>query len=189
MLLFWLTTYENVIDIIKIVFPAICVGAVAYIVLATTLNAYLNEKNLSLQEKQIEFKAKKHQDSFALRLQAYERLVLFMERIAPQNLLVRLNQDIATVPEMQMILIANIRAEFEHNITQQIYVSSDVWSAIKLVVEEYITLVNTLARSLPTEASGLELRRRILEFFMQNPSSLPIAETIEQLKVEARELM
>ena len=66
-----------------------------------------------------------------LRLQAYERLTLFVDRIALPNLISRVNEPGASVREMQVLLTQNTKQEFEHNITQQIYVSADAWTAVK----------------------------------------------------------
>ncbi len=97
-----------------------------------------------------------------LRLQAYERLVLFLERINPSNMLIRLHVSGMTAREMHHLIIADIRNEFQHNISQQLYVSNAAWTIIKKIKEDSISLVNSAAQSLPDHASGVELSKAIL---------------------------
>ena len=66
-----------------------------------------------------------------LRLQAYERLTLLVDRIALPNLISRINQAGTSAKDMQMLLTRSIKEEFDHNITQQIYVSTDAWNSVK----------------------------------------------------------
>jgi len=99
-----------------------------------------------------------------MRLQAYERLTLLVDRIALPNLISRLGSAQISAREMQMILIQNIRQEFDYNITQQIYVSADVWTAVKNLKDQNMLLVNQIATALPIEANALDLNKAILDF-------------------------
>src|SRR5438132_8437975 len=111
-------------------------------------------------------------NSITLRLQAYERLVLLTERIALPNLIGRLSKPGISAYEMKVILVENIKQEFEYNNTQQLYVSPVSWDAVRNLKEQNIMLVNKVAASLPGTASGPELNKKILELLMAQPGAL-----------------
>lgn len=98
-----------------------------------------------------------------LQLQAYERLALLTDRIALPNIISRLNIPGVSGKEMQQILIQNIKQEFEHNITQQIYVSNNAWKAVKNLKDQNLLIINQLGKDLPKTALGIDLSKRILE--------------------------
>lgn len=123
-----------------------------------------------------------------LQLQAYERIILFVERIAPQNLIGRVNQPGFTVLDMQIGLVSNIKSEYDHNVSQQIYVAPTAWDAVRTVKEQTISIINQLALKLPPDAPSIELNKQILELFMQQPES-PSDIAAEIINQEARKLM
>ncbi|MBV9986788.1 MAG: hypothetical protein JO301_03865, partial [Chitinophagaceae bacterium] len=93
--------------------------------------------------------------SNALQLQAYERLALLVDRIAIPNLLNRTSHDGLSAREMQFVLTKTIRDEFDYNISQQIYVSADVWTAVRNLKEKNLLLINQVSAALLPNASGL----------------------------------
>jgi hypothetical protein len=97
-----------------------------------------------------------------LRLQAYERLVLFTDRINPANLLIRLNGNRYSAAELHSLIVSDIRNEYQHNVTQQIYVSDRAWTVTKRVKEDTLSLVNNAVKALPEAATGLDLGKFIL---------------------------
>jgi hypothetical protein len=124
-----------------------------------------------------------------LQLQAYERLTLLTERIALPNIVNRVNQPGLTARDMQLLLAQTIRQEFEHNITQQIYVSAEAWDAVKNLKEQNLLIVNQVASFLPANATGLDLNKSILELTMQNPKASLHNVVAEALSFEAKKLM
>jgi hypothetical protein len=102
-----------------------------------------------------------------LRLQAYERLVLFIERVNPANMLVRMNATSYTAHDLYSLIVEDIRNEFQHNITQQIYVSARAWAVVKHVKEDTLGIVNNAVRSLSETATGLDLSKTILGHLSQ----------------------
>lgn len=98
-----------------------------------------------------------------IRLTAYERLALFLERIEPSSLILRVNQGGMTAKDLHISLLTSIREEFDHNVTQQIYVSNDVWSVTKNAKESIVQLVNTCADNVPDELPSIELAKIIIE--------------------------
>ncbi|MEM7514178.1 MAG: hypothetical protein AAF388_24855 [Bacteroidota bacterium] len=101
-----------------------------------------------------------------LKITAYERATLFLERISPENLLPRLNASGKTVSEFRMELIQEIREEFEHNMAQQIYISNPGWMSLIRAKEEILNVINEAARELDEDEEGLFLAKRIIEKMM-----------------------
>ncbi len=103
-------------------------------------------------------------NSKQLQLQAYERMLLLVDRIALPNLVSRLNNSELSAKEMQLLLTQTIKQEYDYNITQQIYVSNDVWTVIKNLKEQNIYLINQVAAMLPITATAFDLNKKIVEF-------------------------
>lgn len=127
--------------------------------------------------------------STALRLQAYERLVLLTERIALPNLISRLNQPGISAAEMKLILTENIKQEFEYNSTQQLYVSPVSWDAVRNLKEQNIMVIHQVASSLPLDASAGDLNKKIMEVVMSQPNGALHELVSQALNYEAKKLM
>jgi hypothetical protein len=125
----------------------------------------------------------------SMQLQAYERLVILIDRIALPHLIARMNQPNSTAREMQLLLTQNIRTEFDYNITQQIYVSSEAWNAVKNLKEQNLLIINQLANVLPPQATGLDLNKLLLEFLMNDKKGTLHEVVSEVLSYEAKRLM
>lgn len=123
-----------------------------------------------------------------LQLQAYERLVLLIDRINPQNLISRIYQPELTVVDMQIAMVHTIKAEFDHNISQQIYVSPTAWETVKTFREQSITIINQIAAQLPQDAPAKELNKQILEAYLQSGES-PAELAAQILNAEAKKIM
>lgn len=125
---------------------------------------YLVKPYLDKAEKlqMIELKKMVSNQTLPLRMQAYERLVLFVERANPANLLVRLNDAPYSAHEMYSLIVSEIRTEYQHNITQQIYVSDRAWNVVKRVKDDTISVVTNAVKALPETASSLDLSKTIL---------------------------
>jgi hypothetical protein len=124
-----------------------------------------------------------------LQLQAYERLILLTDRIALPNLIQRLNQPGIDARDMQSLLTQAIRQEFEHNITQQIYVSAEAWDAVRNYKEQNLLIVNQVSSFLSPEASGIDLNKHLLDLLVQNPKASLQNVVSEVLSFEAKKLM
>jgi hypothetical protein len=125
----------------------------------------------------------------ALRLQAYERLTLLVDRIALPNLISRVNQNGISAREMQMLLTRGLKEEFDYNITQQIYVSPEAWGAVKNLKEQNMLVVNQLASALPPNATGLDLNKLLLEYLMTDKKGQLHEVVSEVLSYEAKKLL
>mgnify|MGYP001018340465 CR=1 FL=1 len=118
-----------------------------------------------------------------LKLQACERFVLFLERINPNNLLLRVGQSGLSVNEYQALLVRTIREEFEYNLSQQLYISQGTWELVRNAKEETISLVNRAAAGLPPGSTSADLARAILDMAMER-GKLPSALAIDAVKRE-----
>ena len=124
-----------------------------------------------------------------LQLQAYERLILLTDRIALPNLINRLNQQGLSATEMQILLMQATKQEFEHNITQQIYVSPEAWDALRNFKEQNLLVINQVASFLPQDATGMDLNKSLLEVLIQNPKASLQNIVSDALSYEAKKLM
>ena len=128
-------------------------------------------------------------DTLKLRLQAYERITLLTERIALQNLLSRNTNASLTYRQMQATLIDSIKQEYDYNISQQIYVSPEVWRAVNNLKEQNIYIVNQLASTLPAQASGMDLNKHIVDYLINNSNASLHAIVLDAINFEAKKLM
>lgn len=122
-----------------------------------------------------------------LKLQAFERLTLLIERINPLNIFVRLYQPGMLVTEMQGLILLEIRAEYQHNITQQLYVTPDTWVLIKRVKEDTISIVNAAAQQLDPQATAVELSKLVFNRLSSLDDS-PYDLALRVIKTEMEEL-
>lgn len=169
------------LEILKYTIPALIVLISSYLIVKRFLVSEITRKQLALfQEGQ--------ETTMRLRLQAYERLVLFIERIHPRQLIPRVYQSGMTVNDLQQTLIFNIKTEFEHNLSQQIYVSKQVWDTVKGVKEQEINMVNQIAKALPADAPAKELHQRIVDFVLTT-ETLPTDMALEVINEEAKRML
>jgi hypothetical protein len=103
-----------------------------------------------------------------MQLQAYERLALLVERISLPNLITRVGIAGITAREMQLLLTQNIRQEFDYNISQQVYVTTDAWNAVKNLKEQNLLAINQIGNTLPPNATGLDLNKQLLDYLMND---------------------
>ncbi len=160
-----------IFDTLKIVIPSLLVFLTAYFVLKQYLN---NDYNKQL----LELRRDNNKGALPLRLQAYERITLFLERLNPNSLIVRTHQSGMSARDLQSALLGAIRAEYEHNLTQQLYVSKRSWDVLKSVKEETINMINNATMGLPPQATGMDLSKVILEHVAKqehNPFDIAVA--------------
>lgn len=145
-----------VLDIIKFTAPAIIVFVTIY---------YLSKQFFSNQEKMQNLKSNQdiYQNTQKIRLQAYERLILFCERIDVSNLAQRLAVRDMSATELKQAMLISVQKEYEHNLAQQIYVSEKLWEIITLAKSETFNLINQSAQKLPEDATAFDLLRTISE--------------------------
>jgi hypothetical protein len=167
---------ELISDFIKIVLPAALVLLGIYISIESLLRKQMEKTVLELRSRNTE-------TILPVRMQAYERMALFLERISPQNLIIRINQPGMTVGELHAVMIREIREEYGHNLSQQIYMGQGVWALIRNAMEDMVSVANTSAQGLDPSLPSIELAKRIFEHMM-NLGNDPIQNAMTELKSE-----
>ena len=168
------------IRVIESSLPALIIGAIVYFV----VNAFLNRES---KRQQLEINLNTKKQIIPVRLQAYERIVLFLERISPENLILRVSKPGMSAFKLQTELIGTIRLEFEHNLSQQLYISSTGWDLVKTAKEDLIRTINTSASQLGQDADSAQLTGKIFEL-TGNKKNNQINIALEHLKDEVRKL-
>jgi len=171
---------EVLLDILKYTVPALIVFLTVLIMLRTWSR---NEDN----RRKSEFNMHVTDDILPVRLQAYERSILLLERISPDSMIMRISRTDYSARQLQQELLSNITSEFEHNIAQQTYLSREAWEKIKAAKNQVINLVNETAKEVKPDASGTTLGKLILERLteLNNP---PSQVAIDYLKKEVKTL-
>lgn len=169
---------ETLSELLKYTVPSLVVLAAAYYLLKMFLD---NEATKS----QVQMRLDAQKISMPVRMQAYERLVLLLERIEPAGLLLRTNMQGLNATQFQSALVQAIRSEYDHNLSQQLYVSTKAWEMVRNVREETIKRINTAAMKLTPEASAADLASLILINDMDAEQSA-IKGALDFLKSEAR---
>jgi hypothetical protein len=123
-----------------------------------------------------------------VRLRAYERLVLLLERTTPEHMLLELNLGEMTVLQVQQHLVRTIRMEYEHNMSQQVYVGEEVWGLIQNAKEQTLAFVNTVAQQLPAESTALDYAKTLITAYATNGDT-PNELALQALKKEAQTLL
>jgi adenosyl cobinamide kinase/adenosyl cobinamide phosphate guanylyltransferase len=109
-----------------------------------------------------------------------------MERIDLFYMLAQLRQPGMTVGELQLLMTNQIRMEFEHNVSQQIYISNELWARVRSTKEEMIMIINKVGMSIPPQAPAKELSRVMMEYLNEMDGLMPTSKTLEFIKAEAK---
>jgi hypothetical protein len=150
-------------DALLIIFQ---IGTILYVLAVTyflikALNQYLailSDKNkLTISKSELNKDGKKIELLLPLHIQAYERLILFLERIKPIALIARHLDPFTSRQQFQMNMLQNIRDEFEHNLSQQLFVSDSVWQTSKAAREEIAQQINMQSANLTEESTSSDL--------------------------------
>lgn len=169
---------DFLLELAKITIPGVLVLLATYYVL----------RDLMRNEERNRYYATKKETAKTLnpiRLTAYERLALFLERIQPDSLILRVQQSGMKSKDLHIALLSTIREEFEHNVTQQIYVSNDVWIVTKNAKESIVQLVNTCASEVPDDLPAIELSKIIIERY-GSIDTTPLDIALNMLKAEVK---
>lgn len=123
-----------------------------------------------------------------LRLQAYERLTVFADRAGLRNLISRSEVHGESAAILHGVLIENLKSEYDYNVSQQIYVSKEIWNAITKLKDQNIYIINQIAAMLPPHANSLDLSKRILEYTMAQTTELN-GIVLDAVQHEAKQVM
>lgn len=165
-----------IIELLKLILPALIIAGAMYLVVQKFVDRDYNTRNLELRMKNAEV-------VLPIRLQAYERIALLLERITPSNLLLRVSGAGHTASEYHRMLLAEIRSEFNHNVAQQVYMTDQAWQHVKQAREEVVNLINKTYQELPDKSRGTDLAKRVLETILAGELD-PTAPAISYIKQE-----
>lgn len=169
---------EVFLEILKYALPSIFLLILTYMMLSNFIDNEESRRSYFL-------KKETQKSALPIRMQAYERMSLFLERINPDRLLVRVSSKNLTVSQYQSLLNAQIRQEFEHNFSQQIYISDEAWNFIVNAKSSVVGMINNWAQELEPDAPGNKLRQHILNKVMEM-ENFPTKRALQYLKGEVR---
>jgi hypothetical protein len=164
----------QILEILKYVIPALIVLASCWLILRSLLRTEKIKQDSLLA-------VETHKYMLPLRLQAYERFTLLLERITPESLLMRHSDVSTSARALHTALLAAIRAEYEHNMSQQIYVDAKVWDAVVLARTQITQIINLSADGLDASATSFDLSRKIFEHCATH-SKLPTQTALEVIR-------
>jgi len=166
---------DRIFDLAMIILPSGIVFITTYYLVKNFLDHESRKKTLDL-------KLANQTVITPIRLQAYERVILFLERINPNGLIMRSNR-VGTAAQYQGELLKTIRAEFEHNLSQQIYMSSKSWDAVIKAKEETIKLINVASSHVNADAGAMELAQAVIAISSQL-TEMPSKSAVDFIKKE-----
>lgn len=168
------------LEILKIGLPSLIVFIATYYVLRTCLKS-------NTENKRIEIVLQNQKLITPIRLQAYERIILFLERISPNSVILRLQTPNMTVQQLHRDMLIIIRTEYEHNLSQQLYLSAQAWEQVKNAKEHTIKLINSCSQSLSQDDDAIKLSQAIFDNLIKLDKS-PSQEAIDYIKEEVKVL-
>ncbi len=180
------------INIIQFSLPLLIILAVVYIMLQ-----YFSKQNRKQFDQLTEFqkllrleidsdrREKSEKEILRMKLQAYERMVMFLERIHLPNLITRVMSAGFTSQQFQGILLKQIREEYEHNLSQQLYISAEAWELVKKAKEEVVSAINLGGSQVKSDDTAADLAKAILGGRLQSEAD-PIQKALHTLKEEVK---
>ena len=175
-----MNTKQILVDLLVLSFGIFAALMAVYYVLKNEIETFFDIKNRELKKE-----SRAH--LLPLRLQAHERLIVFVDRLNPANLLVRLHQQGIELATLQAGILNEIKSEYQHNITQQLYVDSVTWNVVKKLKDDTVAMINHAVNELPANSNWIELSKAVLQHMAtmkENPYDL----TIELIKKDIQKL-
>lgn len=168
---------EIALEILKYILPAAIMFIGTYFIIQNFLES---------EHRKIEFNYRNDNKKFIspIRLQAYERMITYMERINLSNLVMRCYKNNMNAKQLQLAMLTAIRTEYDHNISQQLYIAGNTWKLIKSAREETVKVINSCSDQLKDNASGVELSQFILELvgkIERQPSDVAIEALVKEV--------
>ena len=170
---------DKLFDALMYAVPALITGGVAYYLFDSYFKDQQKTRRWLLQKEN-----QKH--SMPLRLQAYERLALFLERISPAKLLIRVSPLNDDKVDYSNLLVHHIEQEYEHNLTQQIYITDECWTMVLTAKNTIIQNIRKTALD-TSVANADQLREKILSNMLDGNSASQLA--LSYLKAEVADVL
>lgn len=174
-------TIVFILDILKITIPALMVFLAVYFIIKKFFNAQVMTQQLQIKQDQ-------QQNALQIKLQAYERLTLFCERLDIMNLVMRLRMSAMTNADLHKSMLISIQKEYEHNIVQQIYISEKLWNIISIARENVIGIIEQAYSKVTPENNAQELTKALQEGIIEMKSN-PIRTAISAINKEAKTIL
>jgi len=168
---------ETFLEILKFTVPALSVVFVVYLM----LRQYFESEH---QRQMLDIRSKQKSTTLPIRLGAYERLSMFCERITIPALILRVRADGTNAAQLRMALLIAIQQEYEHNITQQVYVSDNLWKIIQIARDDVESTINYVYQSVDPDTDSKQYAAALFDFLKDKPV-LPVHKAQEAIKKEA----
>ncbi|MFM1828168.1 MAG: hypothetical protein RLZZ605_405 [Bacteroidota bacterium] len=173
---------NTALDLLYFTIPTLISLVIVYLIVSKFNNKETAAKRLELLQSN-------HDTAFRMRLQAYERLAMLVERTHPRQLIPRVYTSGMTVQELQQALVITINAEFEHNLSQQIYVTAGTWQLIRIFKEQEINMIKHIASTLNPAESASVLHQQIVNYLITTESETPAETAMQAIQAEAKSLL
>lgn len=174
------------ITVIIVAILAIVVVVMEYYNSETTKRFIENEQKKTILEIQKIQESEVRKVVTPIQLQAYERLVLFLERMTPNNLVLRCYQPQISTQLLKDVMIRNIRDEFEHNLSQQLYISPQAWAYIKNAKEDMINTINSVQAKEGEEMTPTAFAGRLFEMLAGRESQIELAQDFLKQEIQKK---
>ena len=169
---------QTILEIIKYTLPGLIVFAAVYYILRQYLSSQYELKRL-------EIKSNYTHQAIPIKLQAYERLLLFCDRISIPSLLLRLKSKEMNADQLKTAMIISVQKEYEHNMAQQLYTSHKLWEILTLVKNDIISIISDAGSSVGPQASSQDLSAALMNQLRTQKKS-PEHVGIQAIKEEAK---
>lgn len=173
------------LEILKYILPSTVMLVGMYFTIKSFFDKDNINKNFELKKLNI---IENRKITLPLRLQAYERTILFLERIHPFHLVQRLLDTNMNITEFNLLISKTIRTEYEYNLSQQMYLSDEAWTLLNTAKEETLKQINLIASNLPNDENSIVLTKAVLDYFSHSNNIHPIQIAINYLKEDVKKL-
>jgi len=167
---------ETALEILKYILPALIVFATVYFLMKRFLDAQYHTQVLKFKQDQLK-------NTLPVKLQAYERMAMFCERISLDNLSYRLSSQNIDAKSMSNAMLIAIQQEFEHNMSQQVYISEKLWEIISMAKNQMQNIVSTAAADPSVGTSPAALVQKAIDIQKEMGGS-PVSTAKKAIKRE-----
>lgn len=172
---------QVIFEILKITIPALIVFATAWYFLKQFTNT-------QYQLKYLETRQQSQQQTLTMQCTALERMALFCERISIYNLLLRMESSSQSVRDLEISMLLTIQQEYEYNLTQQIYVSAELWQVIRIARDHTVETIRQAASTLSPQDPAQKLRTALTNLIAQRDVE-PLSKAIDAIRMECKKIM
>ncbi len=170
------TALSYILEMLKYILPATIVFLTVNFLLKNFFENEYQRRNMNIKAETVKLVT-------PIKLQAYERLVILLERMTPNSLIFRVSKPGISASQLKIELIADINSEYNHNVSQQIYVSPQAWQMVRIAKEEMVNIINTSYARLGPNAVGIDLSKAVFETMIEM-ENIPTQKSLEFIRKE-----